>query len=239
MIPIQELLFAIDNKANSLANLKGKYIPDETKIEVLNLVQTRLILNKLGINNEYRSGIDSFNVRYEDLQTLIVNYEKLSVTSTGDQLNSYTTPFTDLSQDMFVPIGMYVTADRGGCTGRLLDVKEIVKHEDLRIKLISPHYKPSFNYQETLAVVTSDIIYVYGQPDFKITNLYLSYLRYPVLMDVVGYIHLDGTSSVNQNCELDYYLLNELVDLAVEEIADSTGNQSQSQLSRARQKANE
>lgn len=236
MIPIQELLFSIDTKANSLSNLKGKYIPDETKIEVLNIMQLKLVLNKLGINNIYQTGIDSYNRRYEDLQILQVPFEKLTVTKTTDQLNSYTIPIASLSKKMIIPIVSYVMASRGNCKDRLIDVKEIVKHADIRLKLLSPHYTPSFNYQETLGSISSDTIYVYAKPDFTIDNLYLSYLRYPVSMDVVGYTHLDNTSSTNVNCELDYYLMNELVDLVVQEIADSTGNQSQSQLSRAREK---
>lgn len=242
MIPIQELLFTIDTKVNSLANLKGQYIPDETKIEVLNLVQNKLVLKKLDPNNNYQLGMGAFNKRYQDLQILQVPYEKLTMTKTaGDLLNSYSVPVTSLAEDMIVPVNAYVTADKGNCKDRILDIIEIVKQGDLRIKLISPHTAPSFLYQETLCMISSDIFYVYGDSidSFTIKNLYMSYLRYPVPMDVVGYIHLDGTSSANVNCELDYYLLNELVDLAVEEIADATKDQSQSQLSRVRTKENE
>lgn len=236
MIPIQELLFSIDTKVNNLSNLKGKFIPDETKIEVLNIVQLRLVLNKLGINNIHQTGMDSYNRRYEDLEILQVPFEKLSVLSTGDDLNSYQTLISTLSKKMIIPVSGYVLGSKGNCKGRIIDIKEIVKHSDIRIKLLSPHYTPSFSYQETLATISSGVIYTYGKPDFTITDLYLSYLRYPVQMDVAGYIHLDGSSSVNQDCELEYYLMNELVDMAVEEIADSTGNQAQSQLSRTRNK---
>lgn len=239
MIPIQELLFSIDTKANSLANLKGSYIPDETKIEVLNIVQIKLILKKLGINNSHQTGTDSFNKRYEDLQILQVPFEKHTMTATGDQLYSYTVLISSLSNDMIVPISAYVTARKGSCTNRILNVTEMVKHADIQFKLLSPHYTPLFEYQETLGSISSDIIYAYGKADFTIDDLYLSYLRYPIQMDVSGYIHLDGTVSTNVNCELDYYMMDELVNLVVEEIADSTGNQSQSQLSRTRTKEQE
>lgn len=242
MIPIQDLLFSIDTKVNSLANLKGKYIPDETKIEVLNLVQTKLVLKKLDPNNNYQLGMGAFNKRYQDLQILQVPYERVAMAQvTNDVLNSYSASISSLSEDMIVPVNAYILADKGNCKNRILDIIEIVKQGDLRMKLISPHTAPSFLYQETLMMISSDIFYVYGDSSnsFTITDMYISYLRYPVNMDVAGYIHLDGTSSTNVNCELDMYLMNELVDLAVEEIADATANQSQSQLSRVRTKENE
>jgi hypothetical protein len=81
-------------------------------------------------------------------------------------------------------------------------------------------------------------MYVYGDEEnsFTITNLFISYLRYPVPMDIAGYTHLDNTASTTVDCELEAYLENELVELAVEEIADATGNQEQSQSSRVRTK---
>lgn len=242
MIPIQELLFSIDTKANSLSNLKGKYIPDETKIEVLNLVQIKLVLKKLDPNNTLGLGMGAFNKRYQDLQILQVPYEKVSLTKVAnDLLNSYSVSINSLSKPIIVPVNAYVTADKGNCKDRILDVIDIVKQGDLRLKIVSPHFSPNFNYQETLGMISSDIFYVYGDSSnsFTIKDLYLSYLRYPVNMDVTGYIHLDGTASTNVNCELDGYLMNELVDLAIEEIADATANQGQSQLSRIRTKENE
>lgn len=242
MIPIQDLLFSIDTKANSLANLKGKYIPDETKIEVLNKMQLKLVLKKLDPNNNYQLGMGAFNKRYQDLQILQVPYEKLTMTKvSNDVLNSYSASVNALSKQMIVPVNAYILADKGNCKNRILDIIEIVKQGDLRLKLISPHTSPSFLYQETLCMISSDIFYVYSDSSnsFTIRELYMSYLRYPVPMDVAGYIHLDGGASTNVNCELDGYLENELLDLVIEEIADATANQGQSQLSRVRTKENE
>ena len=236
------MLFTIDTKVNSLANLKGQYIPDETKIEVLNKSQIKLVLRKIDPNNIYKLGMGAFSKRYEDLQILQVPYEEVSLSKTsGDKLNSYSVNTSQLSYDMIIPVNGYVTATKDKCKKRILDIIEVVKQGDLRLKLRHPHYMPDFRYQETIAMMSSDNIYVYSDEDnsFSIDKLYLSYLRYPKPMDVAGYVHLDGTSSVNENCELEYYLLNELVDFAVEEIADATGNQSQSQLSRQRNTENE
>ena len=111
MIPVQNLLFAIDTKANRLSNLRGQFIPNETKIDLLNRAQVKLILRKIDPNNVYQLGMDAFSKRYEDLQNFQINYEKLSLTATiGDILNSYYVPFTDIANSMIIPTNAYVIA---------------------------------------------------------------------------------------------------------------------------------
>lgn len=231
MIPIDNLLVGIDDKLNKNSNLEHQYIPDETKISVLNKSQDKLIIKKLGLNNNYQLGLDAFKKRYEDLQVLIAPgntpYEKISVTKvTEDLFNSYSVDTTKLGNKLFVPIDMYVTANRNNCKNRILNVIDLVRHGDLQLKMNSPHYTPNFEYQETLATMSGNNIFIY--PDkknsFIINDLYISYLRYPKQMDVAGYIHLDGSLSANIDCELDAYLENELLDIAVEELAMNTGN---------------
>ncbi len=242
MISTQKLLFDIDTKLNKLSSLEGQFIPDETKIDVANRMQIKLILKKFGLNNNYQLGFDSFKKRYQDLEILIVPHEKVSVTKVPDDVfNSYSSDLSTLSKPYFLPIDAYLLATRGNCKSRVLDVIELVKHGDLQVKLKSPHWTPSFEYQESLGMISNNTFYSY--PDtkntFTIDSLNLSYMRYPLDMDVAGYIHLDGTPSTDVDCELDSYLEDDLVDLIVAELADATGNQEQSQLSRVRQKENE
>lgn len=245
MIPVLNLLMDLDTKLNRLANLRGQFIPNETKIDLLNKAQIKLVLKKLGINNNYQLGMDSFTKRYQDLQILQVPYEKMTLTATTSGPTGWQCPISGLSNQMIVPVDAYITATRGNCKDRILDVIEIVKHADVRFKLISPHYKPSFKYQETLASISSDTIYVYGEDSVKATDkftatgLYLSYLRYPVNVGLAGIINLDGSVQTTVNCELEAYLEDELAELAVEEIADATANQEVSQLSRVREKEDE
>lgn len=237
MIPVLNLLFSFDTKANRLSNLRGQFIPNETKIDLLNRAQTKLILKKVDINNVYQLGMDSFSKRYEELQNLQVKYEKLSLTKIQDDLlNGYSVPFSDMQYDMLVPITSYVLADKQNCKGRLLDVIGFMKHSDIRMLLKSPHYQPSFKYQETLGDISANTITVYSDDknSFVVTDLFISYLRYPVNMDVAGYIHLDGTPSSTVDCELDEFLQDELVDIAIAEYADATANQELSQSSRVR-----
>lgn len=225
MIPVLNLLQGIPDKLNKNSNLEGQFIPDETMISAANRAQIKLILKKVGLSNNYQLGLDSFKKRYEDLQVLITPYNKLTVTKTsGDLLNSYNTNKPD---DLLLPVDLYVLADKNNCKNRIVQVIEIVKHGDLQNKLKSPHYSPSFNYQETLSVISGDKIYIYSdlENSFDINSLYISYLKKPDEIDIAGYTHLDGTPSVSTDCELESYLEDELLNLIVEELGGNTGNQ--------------
>jgi hypothetical protein len=190
----------------------------------------------------FQLGLDAFAKRYEDLQKFQVSYEKLSLTETpGDLLHSYSVPFASMVNDMIIPINAYILATRGNCKNRMLDVINFMKHSDIRILLKSPHYQPSFKYQETLGDISANTISVYSdsQNTFTITDLFISYLRYPKKIDVAGYVHLNGTLSTTEDCELESYLQDELLDIAISEYADATANQELSQYSRLRAKENE
>ena len=242
MIPVLDLLLDIDNKLNDNSNLVNQFIPNEVKITFLNNAQDKLILKKLGLNNNYKLGLDAFAKRYEDLQVLVVPYTKFIVSKTLDDVfNSYQSDTNTLTEKLFIPIDSYVLATKDGCENRILQVTEIVKHGDLQLKLNSPHFTPSFEYQETLATMTNDLFYTYPDKEnsFTITSLYLTYLRYPAKIDIAGYVNLDGSPSANSNCELESYLKNELVDIAVEDLAMATGNQEQVQNSMKRTSENE
>lgn len=242
MIPVTNLLFNFDTKANRLSNLRGQFIPVETKIVLINRAQIKLVLRKIGSNNLYQLGLDASTKRYEDLQNLQVTDEQLNlVVIPDDVLNGYNVPYSALSHKLLIPISGYVLADRGNCKNRILDVIDFMKHADRRMLLKSPHYKPNFNYQETLADISGNEITVYSDPEnsFKPKTLYLSYLRYPVEVDYAGYTHLNGTPSTTVDCELEDYLMDELLDIAISEYADATANQELSQTSRVRAKENE
>jgi len=131
-------------------------------------------------------------------------------------------------------------ANKGVCTGRKIWInKDLAKHGDLSLLLNNNHYKPSFEYQETFNFLSSDEISIFTDGTFTPTNIYVSYMRYPVFIDKVGYINFDGTPSVNRNCELELYLEDELVDLTVQALAMYTENQSAVQSAQMRIQTNE
>ena len=223
MIPVDSLLYKIDQKLNKLSTNDHQQIPLEDKILALNEAQIKLIKQKLdGPTTPEGLGLDSFKKRYEDLQKLVESYEDhpLDVVLTNAQLNKWTASLANITPAYMFYIDAYAIADKGRCTGRKLWMnKELGKHSDLNMLLNNVHYKPSFEYQETFCIISSDQISIYTDGSFTPTKIYLSYLRYPKYIDKSGYVKLDGTNSSDQDCELKNYLEDELVDLAVENLA--------------------
>lgn len=220
MITIEQLLYDIELKLNKVATNSHQNIPVEDRVIALNQAQIQLVKQKLNINNIYKLGIDAFNKRLDDFRTIIPPESTLSVSKVSN--NRYVADLSKLKDYMFF-IKCYIVADKEECKNRVLDVN-IINHNDIREWMSNEHLKPSFEYQETFGIISSDGIEVYTDENFLPTSLHIIYIRYPKPVDIPGYIHLDGSDSILSNCELPEYLRDELVDLAVSELAMSTEN---------------
>ena len=97
----------------------------------------------------------------------------------------------------------------------------------------------SYEYQETIIDISQDELHVYTDGTFAPKTLYTSYIRYPKKVDKAGYENFDGTPSVDQDCELEAYLKDELLDIIVENLAMYTENQSAVANAAARNNTNE
>jgi len=243
MIPVDSLLYKIDQRLNKLSTNEHQQIQLEDKILALNEAQIKLIKQKVdGISIVSGLGFDSFKKRYEDLQSLVVTYnnQPLKLAIKNPQLNQWYTGLHQLVPKYMFYIDSYVMADKGRCKDRKIWInKELAKHGDLTLLLTNDHYKPSFEYQETFNFLSSDEISIFTDGTFTPSDIYISYMRYPVYIDKSGYIKFDGTPSVDQDCELETYLEDELLDLTVQNLAMYTENQSAVQNSQYRIQTNE
>jgi hypothetical protein len=137
-------------------------------------------------------------------------------------------------------IDSYVLANKGRCKDRKIWInRDLAKHGDLQFILNNDHYKPSFEYQETFNLLSSDEISIFTDGTFIPTKICVSYMRYPVYIDKTGYIKFDGTPSTDVDCELETYLEDELLDLTVQNLAMFTENQSAVQNAAYRIQTNE
>jgi len=243
MIPVDSLLYKIDQKLNKLSTQEHQQIPLEDKILALNEAQIKIIKQKMdGISTSSGLGLDAFKKRYEDLQRLVENYEDhpLNITELDSRINQWVVDLTGLTPAYMFYIDCYILADKGKCKDRIIWIdRELAKHADISLLLQNTNYKPSFEYQETFNFIASDQISVFTDGTFTPTKLYLSYIRYPLYIDKSGYVKLDGSDSVDQDCELKNYLEDELVDLAVQNLAMYTENASAAQSAQARINTNE
>lgn len=243
MIPVDSLLYKIDQKLNKLSTNEHQQINLEDKILALNEAQIKLIKQKVdGFSVVSGLGLDSFKKRYEDLQSLVIAYNdgKLPLTIKNPELNQWKANIHQLNPKYMFYIDSYILADKGRCKNRKIWInRDLTKHGDLQYCLNNEHYKPSFEYQETFNFLSSDEISIFTDGTFTPKDIYISYMRYPVYINKEGYIMLDGTPSYNQDCELETYLEDELLDLTVQNLAMYTENQSAVQSAQFRIQTNE
>ena len=227
MIPVESLLYKIDLKLNKVAALDHQVIPLENKILALNEAQLKLVKLKMDPNNPLGLGLDSFKKRYEDLEVLVESpaNHPLVLTLLDSRLNQWTANLDLLAPEYMFYIDSYITATKGQCQEKMIYVnKDLVKHSDVITLLTNTNYKPSFEYEETFCSISNFLLSIYTDGTFIPDTIYVSYLRYPQQIDYPGYVKLDGTTSVHSNSELPEYLEDELLNLAIQELAMATEN---------------
>lgn len=229
MIKTDELLYQIDFKLNKLASNRHQAIPLEDKILALNEAQIRLINKKVNLNNLYKMGFDSFKSRYQDLQGLVVDYEKVKPNKTDSILGTYSFKVDRLKHPYYLPVDTYLIASNDVCSDKIIYIPRITKHGDVTTLLNNPHYSPSFRYQEGLMTISGDEFIFYTGGKFDVDFVLFSYIRYPKKIDCEGYIHLDGTPSINQDCELPMHIQDQLLELTVMELGFNTNNNNAAQ----------
>lgn len=243
MIPVDSLLYKIDQKLNKLSTNAHQQIPLEDKILALNEAQIKLIKQKIdGISVVSGLGMDAFKKRYEDLQSLVVDYnhQPLDLTLTDPLINQWSANIHQLDPDYMFYVDSYLLADKGRCKNRKIWInKDLAKHGDLSLLMNNNHYKPSFEYQETFNFLSADQISVFTDGTFTPSKIYIMYMRYPLYIDKEGYIKFDETESINQDCELETYLEDELLDLTVQNLAMYIENTSAVQSAQYRIQTNE
>lgn len=242
MIPVERLLYKIDLRLNKVASLAHQHIATENKILALNEAQIKLIKNKIDPNNNYGLGFDAFKKRYEDLQSLVEPAHKhsLKVTEVDTVFGKWVADLRLLEPEYMFYVDGYALADRGTCKGRIIYLNhDLTKHSDVPTLTANNNYKPSFEYQESFDTLSSDFLEIYSDGTFTYTDVFVSYLRYPVKIDYQGYIHLDNTSSTTVDCELPEFLEDELINFTIEEISYSTENVPAAQFTQQRLKTQE
>jgi hypothetical protein len=243
MIPVDSLLYKIDQRLNKLSTNEHQQIQLEDKILALNEAQIKLIKQKIdGISIVSGMGMDSFKKRYEDLQRLVINYEHqpLNLTLKNSDINEWSADITQLDPKYMFYLDSYILADKGRCEDRQIWInRDLAKHGDLQFILNNEHYKPSFEYQETFNLLSSDEVSIFTDGTFTPKTIKIMYMRYPQYINKEGYIMLDGEPSFDQDCELETYLEDEILDLAVQNLAMFTENQSAVQNAQFRIQTNE
>ena len=240
MIPVESLLYKFDQKLNKLGTLQHQTIAIENKLLAINEAQIKLIKTKIDPNNTLGLGFEAFKKRYEDLQVLVSSpKESIVPVITDSKLNKWIVDLTKISDYMFY-VDSYALATKNKCKNRIIYIDhDLTKHADVTLLLGNNQYKPSFEYQETFDTLANNQLEIYTDGTFEYTNVYITYLRYPKKVDIEGYTDLDGNDSVHQDCELPLFLEDEILNLAIMDVAMSIGDDRNVQYSQLRIKTDE
>lgn len=243
MIPVDSLLYKIDQRLNKLSSSAHQSIQLEDKILALNEAQLKLIEQKVGgISIISRQGMDAVRKRYEDLQNLIEDYSDhaLNLELKDEKLNQWSCDLSKLAPAYLFYADAFLLADKGRCKDHKIWInQDLLKHGNLSLLMNNEHYRPSFEYQETFSSVSGNQLSIFTDGTFIPKKLYLMYLRYPKYIDKAGYEKFDGSLSVDQDCELELYLEDDLLDLTVQNLGMYTENPSAVQSAQFRIQTNE
>jgi hypothetical protein len=225
MIPVQELVYEFKLSLNKMDRQDNVLVPLEDILVYLNQAQLSWIKTKVGENNIYKDGYEATRKRIDDLQTLKVDNQSLTLQETNDVL--YKGYKADLKQvpDYMFYVMSHTAASKQDCNAGL--TVDLIRQNDLSTLYFDANFSPSYEWRSTFATIGQDNIIVYTDGSFELEYVYLTYLRYPKSIDSEGYIKINGTDSVNQDCELPYYAKSDILDLASKFAAQSTDNQAQ------------
>lgn len=172
--------------------------------------------------NKFRGRSALYSI--DDSQQLITTDKLLTASTNGDRYRQFALP-----TDYFDYISSYALASKGGCKERPMYTYQVKLNEvDLHIR--DENNKPSFEYHETPVTISQDNLQVY-KTDFEVDDVYLTYYRYPVAIDILGYTRLDGTASTNVDPELYDQAVDEIIDWCALELQRLAENPEGFQLS--------
>lgn len=155
----------------------------------------------------------------DDVQTLANRDAPLTLINTTTDYQEFNLP-----DDYLDYISSYSIATRGDCIRRTKVFQSMLPNKELFFN--DNNNKPSFDYAETFATVSSDRLQVY-KTDFIISSVFLTYYRYPKGVDIAGYTKIDQTASTNIDPELVDEYVNEILDWCVADV-DRTFKDSES-----------
>ena len=152
-----------------------------------------------------------------NIQILKVKNAELPKKDSQDDFDSFSLP-----ENFFKYINIRAKARQGSCEDYLETLFE-VKGENVHELYDDENNEPSFEYRESFYSFGSNCIDIYKK-DFKITNVALTYYRYPRPVDIAGYYRIDNTVSQNINSEFNDDVVDKILDICVKDFNLNSDN---------------
>jgi|TARA_B110000908_G_scaffold167221_1_gene219783 hypothetical protein len=164
----------------------------------------------------------SLDKRNEDdirmIQEILTPDFSLKSSRTTDKFQEF-----ELPKNYFDFTNLRGLASTDKCKSKELVLNE-VKGEDVHLAIDDKFSKPSFKYRESFYTISNNHIQIYVD-DFTIDKALLTYYRYPVSVDMAGYVDTLGNPSVGDiDPNWSDRVLDRILDIAAKEFNLNTDN---------------
>lgn len=224
------MLYEFELSADKVSSKNAINLPLPAKVAYLNRGQLSFVMSHYdGGKTADRMGFEQTSRRIQDLQRLVIPNKELKAKGITSDL--YAASFKELTDYLFL-LRSTIYASKGCCKRERMSSLP-VQTGDLTNVLSDGFEKPNFEWREVRHRIVDDTIQVFTDTTFTIDSVVIDYLRYPVKIDVEGYIHFDESESSDVDCELPEYIHGEIIKLAALELDFDLNNPgTQSKLTR-------
>lgn len=172
--------------------------------------------------------IEKRNVsKVHDIQKILVKDKVLDFGSKKENVQNFLLP-----KNFFSFVNIKGFAGNGVCSNQPMLLFE-VKPENVHELLADDNNKPSFEFRESFYTISSDSVNVYVE-NFSLEKLLLTYYRYPVQVDIAGYIKSNGKASKNIDPEFDDKVVDRIITACAKAFNVNNDNLQRFQLDRDR-----
>jgi hypothetical protein len=216
-----ELQIKVKERLNKLASLDYDNFECWQIVEAFNKAQLEWIRRQVIGVNQLQSGEGSTKVNYDDLQKLIKTVTVLGVVNTGSPANWTSISFDVLDlanpKDYLYYNSAYVTAINSCCKDPRNIIVYIVDKADLYVILRDENKRPSFEWGETVGILSNNTLTIYTDNQFDIQSVSLTYYRKPTPVEFQNCIDVSTgrPASIDVPCEFKDDIAEILVDNAV------------------------
>ena len=168
----------------------------------------------------------------QDLERVQKKHFPLKLVKRTEQYDTFSLP-----QDYFSYISSYTIASDKNCSDIIIRNYPF-KPKNENTLLENANAEPSLDFEETIVDLSESKLFVYKK-DFDIEKVFLNYYREVGVIDIEGYIKLDGTSSTNINPDLHDVDVDEILNRCAKEIIRRYENPDGFQLADERIKSSE
>lgn len=225
MIGSLDIALKIKQRLNKIDTQEDENLPLNVIVEAYNKGQLNIVNRLSNKNNIYKTGTESTTFRVDDLEILI-NPEPKSLTVIEKDDYYLTEP---LPSDYFRYIRTFCDGLTQSCSEKRIKIY-LQEESNLNTLLNNEFINPSFEWGETIATIAGKRIKVFTQNKFKINKVYLTYLRKPKNIDIVGYYKKDGSPSITIDPELSEDLIEMSIDEACRILSGDMQNQFSNQI---------